>query len=150
HLGQPSDWSSAKLDIGKALRATAKSNGRGLRILTETVNSPTLADQLAGERKGTVPHEFSDAKWYQYEPTHGDARQMGTRLVFGIDVDAIYDFAAADVVVSLDADFLSLPAAGLRYARGFMGRRAAARRAMGGRSIDAEQADVNRLYVVDT
>ena len=71
-LGQPQSWDAARLSIRKTLEDIRKNNGRGLRILTETVSSPTLADQLAGDRAGSVRRAYPEAKWYQYEPTHGD------------------------------------------------------------------------------
>jgi MoCo/4Fe-4S cofactor protein with predicted Tat translocation signal len=149
YLGQPRGWSSAQLALRKALEAIRKNNGRGLRILTETISSPTLADQLAGQRKGSVAREFPEAKWYQYEPTHGDARLAGARLAFGEDIDTVYNFFAAEVIVSLDADFLAFPAAGLRYTRDVMNRRAAARDAKIITSNETTQSGMNRLYVAE-
>ncbi|MBL8114084.1 MAG: 4Fe-4S dicluster domain-containing protein, partial [Acidobacteria bacterium] len=63
----------------------------------------------------------------------------GARLAFGDDVNTIYRFDKADVVVSLDADFLSCGGAHVRYARDFVAKR----RLTGGSS------DMNRLYVVE-
>ena len=121
--GQPQSWDAARLSIRKTLEDIRKNNGRGLRILTETVSSPTLADQLTGDRAGSVRRAYPEAKWYQYEPTHGDGLLEGGRLALGESVDTVYDFAAADVVLALDADFFSVPGAGLRYARDFIQRR---------------------------
>ena len=46
------------------------------------------------------------AKWHIYEPMHRDAALEGMRLAFGQDLDCHYDFTQADVVLSLDEDFL--------------------------------------------
>ena len=48
---------------GAASTAQRPSKGAGLRILTETVTSPTLARQIRG-----CSSEFPEAKWHQYEP----------------------------------------------------------------------------------
>ena len=41
----------------------AAKKGSGLRFLTQTVTSPTLAAQL-----GDLLRRFPEAKWHQYEP----------------------------------------------------------------------------------
>ena len=52
-------------------------NGAGLRILTETVTSPSLFDQMQ-----QVLKLYPAAKWIQWEPT-GHGRRMGTQMAFG-------------------------------------------------------------------
>ncbi|MGC2323939.1 MAG: 4Fe-4S dicluster domain-containing protein, partial [Terriglobales bacterium] len=103
-----------------ALDQQQASGGAGLRFLTETVTSPTLAAQLAAVLK-----QFPNAKWHQYEPINRDNVKAGAQMAFGQVVDTIYHFDKADVILSLDADFLS--PAGLpgfqRYARDFTSRR---------------------------
>ena len=46
-------------------------------------------------------------------------RAGGAKLAFGEHVDTHYDFRKADVVLSLDADFLLAGPGTLRYARDF-------------------------------
>ena len=60
-------------------------------------------------------------------------------MAFGQPVNTYYDLSKANVVVSLDSDFLASGAGSLRYARQF----AARRRVRGG------QTAMNRLYVVE-
>ena len=109
-----------------ALEAQAAKGGAGLRILTETVTSPTLAAQLAA-----VLAQFPQA---QLAPVRAaGARQRsspGARLAFGERRrDTLYRFDRADVVLSLDADFLTVgPRPPVRYARDFVGRPARRRR----------------------
>jgi molybdopterin-containing oxidoreductase family iron-sulfur binding subunit len=123
---------SAALDV--AMKAQAERGGAGLRILTQTVSSPTLAGQIAA-----VQQKFPGARWHQYEPLARDNALAGARLAFGDDVNTVYRFDKADVVVSLDADFLSCGGAHVRYARDFVAKR----RLTGGSS------DMNRLYVAE-
>src|SRR5581483_10149917 len=46
HLGQPRTWEDFANVLRPALRAQRSRRGAGLRVLTETVVSPTLGDQL--------------------------------------------------------------------------------------------------------
>src|SRR5207302_5307849 len=63
HLGQTATWDDALADIRAALKQQRDKGGAGLRILSETVVSPTLGRQLQ-ELLGT----FKQARWHQYEP----------------------------------------------------------------------------------
>jgi molybdopterin-containing oxidoreductase family iron-sulfur binding subunit len=127
-------------DAIAALRAAVAKGGRGLRLLTETVYSPTLARQLDDLRR-----KFPGAKWHQYEPVNRDGAYLAARQAFGHDVATRYDFGKADVVVSLDADFFAHGPGRLRYVADFMARR----RVRTGEG-DASRAVMNRLYVVET
>src|SRR5205814_10621020 len=80
-----------------------------------------------------------DARLYQYEPgVTGNSRQ-GARTAFGDALDAQYLLADADVIVALDADFLTAGPNHLRHLREFAGRRRS----------DGAQA-MNRLYAVES
>src|SRR5207249_11375496 len=123
YLGRRRAWSEALAVFRTALGTQRRRGGVGLRVLTETITSPTLADQLTGERVGALRREFPEARWYQYEPARSDAAQEGARLAFGEFVNAIYRFEDADVVLALDADFLSRGPAHLRHVRDFANKR---------------------------
>jgi molybdopterin-containing oxidoreductase family iron-sulfur binding subunit len=47
----------------------------------------------------------------------------GSRLAFGEYVDTQYTIEKADVILSLDADFMSTSGSGVRHARAFASRR---------------------------
>lgn len=135
HQGQISTW-SAFLDALSTVRAEQQvKKGTGLRILTETITSPSLADQLQSLLK-----QFPQAKWHQYEPAGRDAAREGSRLAFGQYVNTYYRFDRADVILALDSDFLCYGPGSLRYARDFADKR---------RIVDA-QSTMNRLYVVES
>ncbi len=134
-LGQVRPWSSFVVAIRGALSAQAGSKGAGLRILTETVNSPALAAQIQ-QILATHP----EAKWVQWEPTTRDNVRAGARAAFGEFVEPVYDFTKADVVLSLDADFLAAENAfGVKYARAFASRR----------RLDSTPDRMSRLYVAE-
>jgi MoCo/4Fe-4S cofactor protein with predicted Tat translocation signal len=135
-LGEIRPWSAFITAVRAGLSAQAASKGAGLRILTETVASPTLGAQLQ-----QVLAANPAAKWIQWEPVPtADNSRAGLRSALGQYVQPVYDFSKADIVVSLDADFLSSEgAANLRYARQFASRR----------RLDAEPDRLNRLYVIE-
>jgi len=133
--GRISDW-PAFLAMAADLRANFTSTkGAGLRILTETTSSPTLAAQMR-----SLLVQFPKAKWYTHEPCGNYAARQGARMAFGRNVNSVYRFDQAAVVVSLDCDFLNDGAASVRYARDFANWR----------EIETPRAQMNRLYVVES
>jgi MoCo/4Fe-4S cofactor protein with predicted Tat translocation signal len=133
--GRISDW-PAFLAMGDDLRANLRSTrGAGLRILTETTSSPSVAAQIR-----SLLEQFPNAKWYAHEPCGNYAAHQGARLAFGRNVNSVYRFDKAAVVVSLDCDFLSDGAPSVRYARDFANWR----------GIETPQSQMNRLYVVES
>ncbi|MBI3492579.1 MAG: TAT-variant-translocated molybdopterin oxidoreductase [Acidobacteria bacterium] len=133
-LGEIRPWSAFLGAIRAALTAQQPLKGAGLRLLTESVHSPTLAAQI----RELLSH-YPSAKWHQWDPASPENARAGARLAFGEYVDAQYRFDQADVILSLDADFLGGGPGGLRYARDFASRRR------------PEQADrMNRLYAIES
>src|SRR5262249_54113628 len=118
-----------------------KKRGAGLRILTESIVSPTLAAQL---EELLVAKNLAEARWYQFEPVASDAPLEGARLAFGEPLNVVYDFASADVILALDADCLARGPAHVRPVRAF-----ADRRRVRAAASSLEKATMNRLYVVE-
>ena len=111
-------WTTFVGEIRTALDEQRPKQGAGIRFLTETITSPTLAAQLKG-----ILTEFPQAKWHQYEPVNNDNARAGAMMAFGQPVNTIYDFSKADRILSLDADFLAA------HARNAAVTRATSRRA---------------------
>ncbi|HEY5036955.1 MAG TPA: TAT-variant-translocated molybdopterin oxidoreductase, partial [Chthoniobacterales bacterium] len=107
-----STWGNFLERLNLILAAQAPNNGAGLRFLTQTVTSPTLATQIRA-----IGKKFPRANWHQWEPLTRDSAQAG-------GMENLYDFAKAKIIVALDSDFLYLHPAALRHTRDF----AAARR----------------------
>lgn len=128
-------WSGFLDDIKRALDTARARQGAGLRFLTETVTSPTLAAQLKDIFK-----EMPQARLHQYEPAGRDGARVGAMLAFGQPVNTIYRFDQADRIFAIDSDFLSCGPGNLIYARDFMARR----------RPEGERRDMNRLYVIET
>ena len=75
--------------------------GQGLYFLSEVTSSPTFAAQWK-QLLGNYPQ----AKLIQYEPAGGDAYRAVSKAAFGDYYDAQYRLDDADVILTLDADFL--------------------------------------------
>src|SRR5947207_4959281 len=110
-LGDIKPWSAFLATIRAALTAQQPLKGAGLRLLTESVNSPTLAVQIRD-----LLARFPSARWHQWDPASRENARAGATLAFGEYVDAQYHFDRADVIVSLDADVLGGGPGPLRYA----------------------------------
>jgi molybdopterin-containing oxidoreductase family iron-sulfur binding subunit len=119
HLGDVNSWSEFMKQIKGPLAVQKGLGGAGIRILMQTISSPTLADQLRAFLK-----IYPQAKWHVYEPVNRDNVFEGAKIAFGQPVETRYDFSQADVIVSLDADFLYAGFPGnMRYIRDFASRR---------------------------
>jgi len=113
-----STWDAFVQDLQAEIDAQRASQGAGLRILTGLVTSPTLASQLKA-----ILAEFPQARWHQYEPAGSDNSRAGARLAFDQDVETVYNLANAQVILSLDANFLGEGPGQIRYARDFSDQR---------------------------
>ncbi|MEN6452025.1 MAG: 4Fe-4S dicluster domain-containing protein, partial [Thermoguttaceae bacterium] len=139
-FGQTRTWADALAALRPAMQKQRETRGDGLRLLSESIVSPTLIEQIE-----TLLKDLPKAKWHIYEPVNRDAAWQGARLAFGEPVSPIYDFQQADVVLSFDADFLQCSPGSLRYAAQFMDRRRVRTS-----ERNADDARMNRLYVVET
>src|SRR5712691_4874752 len=132
-MGDQRSWQAFLNAIRGPLSAQKALQGAGIRILTPTSSSPTLADQLRNFLK-----IYPQAKWHVYEPVNRDNVFEGAKLAFGQPVETRYDLSKADVIFSLDADFLYAGFPGnTRYIRDFAKRR-------------DPDGKMNRLYVIES
>jgi len=133
-LGDQRSFAAFASALRGALGAQRGFEGDGIRLLTTTISSPTLADQIHNFLK-----TYPQAKWHVYEPVNRDNVVEGAKMAFGQPVETRYDFSKADVVVSLDADFLYGGFPGnVKYIRDFASRR------------DPDGGTMNRLYVIES
>src|SRR5271154_2547122 len=117
HEGRIGSWGAFAAAMADAAGQQSP-KGAGLRILTETVTSPSLAAQIR-----VILSQFPEAKWHQYEQCGRDNVREGAKLAFGKPVNTVYKLDQADVIVSLDADFITCGPGHTRYAREFSSRR---------------------------
>jgi MoCo/4Fe-4S cofactor protein with predicted Tat translocation signal len=133
YMGDVRSWTGFTDAVRGPMSVQKSMAGAGVRILTQTVSSPTLAGQIRDYLKANP-----QAKWHVYEPISRDNVVEGAKMAFGEVVETRYDLLKADVIVSLDADFLYAGFPGnTRYIRDFATRR----------NPDAE---MSRLYVVES
>jgi MoCo/4Fe-4S cofactor protein with predicted Tat translocation signal len=119
YTGNIRAWSDYTTALKGALNSQSAMQGAGLRILTRTVSSPTLAAQMKA-----VLAAYPQAKWVQYDPLTRDNARAGAQMAFGQYVETHYNLDKADTILSLDGDFLSSGYPGfVLYARQFASRR---------------------------
>ena len=134
NAGSIRSWDAFLGTLTRELGARDRDGGAGLRVLTETVTSPTLADQLRA-----LLGRYPNARWHHYEPLNDDNARAGVRLAFDQEADPIYRFDKARVILALDADFLLTQPGHLAYSRQFAD----------GRRVRAGRSDMNRFYVAE-
>jgi molybdopterin-containing oxidoreductase family iron-sulfur binding subunit len=134
YRGEIRTWSAFRTALRGAVDLARGRGGEGLRLLTGSVTSPTLAGQL---RK--LQAELPRMVWHQWEPAGRDQVREGARLAFGEYVDAQYRLDQAQVILALDADLLGSGPHSVRHAREFAG----------GRRVTGGRRNMNRLYVVE-
>ncbi len=135
-FGKIRTWTALAGAVGAKMTSLRGLRGEGLRILTGTITSPTLADQL-----NSLLAALPKAVWHQWEGAGRDRVRAGARLAFGRDVEIRYDFGKADVVVALDADPFVEGPGHLAHARSFARRRRA-------QAVDPSAAPL-RFYSVE-
>ncbi|HZZ57569.1 MAG TPA: hypothetical protein VFE31_07040 [Opitutaceae bacterium] len=123
--GEPSNWETFQDEWLARHRELDARGGEGFALLTEPTTSPALLRAI-----GRLLQRFPRAKWYQHTALFRYDQA-------GLQED--YDFARADVILGIDADFLLQHPAALRYARAFAGRR----------RLEKGRADSNRLYMLE-
>ncbi len=135
YKGEPSSWERFTQTVRPLVAVQRSLRGAGIRILTQNVTSPTLGWQIQ-----SILDEFPEAKWHQYEPCGLDNVREGTKLAFGEYLHTRYHFDKADIVLSLDADFLGTGPANVRHAYDFANRR----------RVSGTQAKMSRLYCAES
>ncbi|HRC87268.1 MAG TPA: TAT-variant-translocated molybdopterin oxidoreductase, partial [Thermoanaerobaculia bacterium] len=136
HLEKAATWSDFAQAMAARIKALTALGGEGLRVLTGTVGSPTLAAQLAG-----LQAKLPKARWHQYEPLGRHAARAAAQAAFGTYADTRFELSKANVIVALDADFLNEGPARVRYAREFARRR---------KAWQKDGQAMNRLYSVES
>jgi MoCo/4Fe-4S cofactor protein with predicted Tat translocation signal len=134
YRGQTSSFGKFQQEFAAAAKATR--GGAGVYFLSETITSPTLASQWK-----QVQAAYPQARLIQWEPVNQDSSRTASKAAFGSYTDAQYKLEEADVILSLDADFLGgIGQPGfLPLAAGYAERHRY-----------EEEKTMNRLYVVES
>jgi molybdopterin-containing oxidoreductase family iron-sulfur binding subunit len=128
-----STWGAFEAALQARRPRFERDGGAGLRILTGTVTSPTLAAQIAA-----LQRRLPAMRWHAWDPLHDDGAAQAAQLAFGRPLDPLYRLDEAQVVLALDADLFGTLPGSLAHARAFT-----APRRLG------EAPDANRLYVLE-
>src|SRR5450631_2266580 len=135
HDGRIGSWAAFQDELSTALGTEKGNSGSGVRLLTGTITSPTIGSQI-----DTFLKAYPSAKWVQYESVTRDNAREGAKLAFGEFVNTVYRVDQADVIVTLDSDFLTSGLGCLRYAREFARKR----------RVEGTESKMNRLYSVES
>jgi molybdopterin-containing oxidoreductase family iron-sulfur binding subunit len=135
HDGAMADWIefvSFWRDQSRLFEANA---GQGLAVLAESFSSPTLM-RLRNE----FIEKFPQTRWVTYEAVSDENIYRGIEIATGQRLRPQYDFSEADVILSLDADFLLTESENVANAATFAQ----------GRRVERPADSMNRLYVVES
>ena len=132
HDGGPSNWD--EFEAFTRSHFGSQGDGAGLWFLSETTQSPTMQG-LRDEALRTFPK----ARWVEYEPLVSGEPTAGARVAFGRPAAVRHHFDKADVIVSLDCDFLGQDSETTIPVREFSRRR----------RVASETDSMNRLYVAE-
>ncbi len=113
-------WAEADAALAAISTAARAKGGEGLAILVQDHRSPTTKRSL-----DALLRDMPAAKVVAWEPFGRDNARKGAELAFGKPADAVYDFAKAEVVLTLDADPLGIDGSGVKHMKGWSRRRRA-------------------------
>jgi molybdopterin-containing oxidoreductase family iron-sulfur binding subunit len=132
-----STWSAFEAALEARRPRFARDGGAGLRILTGSLTSPTLASQLAALQK-----KYPAMRWHAWDPLHDDGAAAASNLAFGRPLDTLYRLDQVAVLLTLDADLFG--------AEGGRGGSAAHARAFTAPRRLGTNAAANRLYAMES
>lgn len=130
----PRSWDDVSAWCSAHFAKLASAGGAGLAFLVDKKRSPTR-DAL----KAKILAKYPKAQWFAYDPIQNESALAGSAIAFGKPMREVLDFSKADVVVSLDRDFLGNEPGSLRNARTWASTR---------RVLHAKDP-MSRLYVVE-
>ncbi len=94
--------SAASWDDFLSLCQRLQSGDRRIAVLADPDSSPTRA-----RLKAELENQFPNTLWIDYRSEGDDVESLGLQMAYGQSLQPVYDFENADVIVSLDADFLA-------------------------------------------
>ena len=95
-----------------------RSGGRGLRVLMQPTNSPSVL-RLRAAIQAAMPQ----VRFHTWSAVADDEVREGARLAFGQVLYPVYDVQRADTILALDSDFLGSDEGAVRNSRGWGARR---------------------------
>jgi Fe-S-cluster-containing dehydrogenase component/anaerobic selenocysteine-containing dehydrogenase len=125
-------WDMVERALAAPLAEARRQKGKGFRLLTGHVTSPTLLRQIAA-----LLQAMPEAAWHVHEPLDDAASLRGAELAFGRRLRALPDPGGAETILCVGADPLGPGPDQIRFGRAFIDRR-------------RDPARFGRLYVAET
>lgn len=100
-------------------QSLAARKGEGFAVLSGITTSPTMQSQMAA-----LLQQWPAAKWYVHDAAVNPAVGTAAKKLGGKSGLVVYDLSKADVIVSLDSDFLNNGPASIAYSKQVSKRRA--------------------------
>ena len=101
YLGRPSSWQAFRAAMLSHFSVLRAQQGRGLRLLTGPLTSPAMIAQITG-----IQQALPQMHWHSFAPVDRTSIYDGTRAAFGRSLETRWRFERADVIISLDGEFL--------------------------------------------
>ncbi|GMV42720.1 MAG: quinol:cytochrome C oxidoreductase [Myxococcales bacterium] len=132
--GKDATWEAALGAVRERFTAARAESGAGVAILVEPVPSPSVWRALSD-----LLRALPQAALYGWEPARpGNGAAGGALVEAGASLPS-YELDKADVILSVDADFLGAEPDAVRHGRQFASRR----------RVKTPADTMNRLYVVE-
>ena len=128
--GAKSSWKDFEAFTRQHFTESNLGDGSGVWFLSEPNSSPS--HEAAWQH---FQDRFPAAQWVEYSPVSRENEIRGAVLAFAQPLQPHYHFDKADVILSLDSDFLGLDAPSLAAVRAFSKRR----------RVENESDSMNRL-----
>lgn len=143
--GKPSSMAGFNAWLGERRNAWKSAQGKGLVVLAEPSNSPTMQDL-----RTRLQAQYPQMTWATWCAVNDDTQRAGTAMAFGSAMRAHPRFDTAKVVLSLDADFLNTEPNAVANSRAWAaGRTLVARQNGTLAAVDAAKATQSRVYQVE-
>jgi MoCo/4Fe-4S cofactor protein with predicted Tat translocation signal len=129
--GENKTWDDFKKDLAPLLGAAG--SGEGIAVLCDGDGSPSR-ERL----RKVIQAKFPKLKWARFEANGNSLELEACAAAFGQRVEPVYRLKNADIVLSVDRDFLGVEG-DVTAVRGFTARR----------RVENATSPMNRLYVVE-
>ncbi len=129
------DWEQFERFLKEALSQWEREQGKGLAFLSRP--SRSMTEQLLQQ---AVRARFPQARFVHSQPCGTQQSRQGAELAFGKPLQVHYAYAKAQVVLSIDSDFMHTEPGKIKAMRGFADSR----------RVYSESDRMSRLYVVES
>ncbi|MFB6098708.1 MAG: hydrogenase, partial [Salinibacter sp.] len=133
HDGNPAGWGDF---VSFCRQLGTEAEQRRVAVLVEETSSPTV--QAMRQR---MEDRFPNLQWIDYSPEGTDARRLGMQQAFGRPLRPRYELGEAEVIVSLDANFLDGRSRDFLYNTKTFAE---------GRRLEDAEDTMSRLYTVES